>query len=43
MYSLLIIAEEEPIEIQRFYCLRHFESKRNEWIQIRLDDLSLAF
>lgn len=31
MYSLLIIAEEEPIEMQRFYCYKAFW-KQNEWM-----------
>lgn len=42
MYLLFIIAEEEPIEIQDFIAVRHFESKRSKWVHKRLDCLSLA-
>lgn len=35
-WLLLIIAEEEPTEIQNFTATRPFESKRNEWVQKRI-------
>lgn len=39
-YSLLL--RRNPLKFKDFIATRHFESKRNEWVQTGLDELSSA-